>query len=86
MSRNVTIDLDQPDDVLRLWAEARRVSEHRKVEPALRIDLVRLAIAADPAVSDEVLAALDRVTPAAVLEAYFAELVPDRSTIGAYRV
>jgi len=85
MATLVVLDLDNPDDVLRAWAEAARILEHRKIDPELREAIIRVAIGLDEQTCDEILAELDRAVPAVVLEANFAALVPNRPAIGACR-
>ncbi len=82
MTRTVVLDLDNPGDVERLYMARRRWVAIRDADPPLREAILRRCERLDAAVALPVLAALDEIHPEAVLAAYFAELVPDRPTIG----
>ena len=87
-----TSDLDQarallaaPADVLaRLFEKVEALHRHRRIDRELRRDILRVAGRIDPALVEQLKLELDEATPAAVLEAHQAELIPDRPALGAF--
>ena len=84
MTRTVTIDLDDPDAAALdlLWQEIRRRHDVRQCDPELRAAITRQCALLAPDVAGPILDRLAEVHPAVVLAAHFAELVPDKVTIG----
>ncbi len=82
MTRPVTLDLDDPGHVERVWQEIHRRFVLRNVDPELRAAIERRCERLDPAVAAPIQASLDQVAPEVVAESYFRELVPDMRTIG----
>jgi hypothetical protein len=77
--------LDGPPGVLEaLWAKVDELARHRKIQPELRRDLLRVAERVDPELAERLEDELDEAVPAAVLEAHWRELVPDRAALGAF--
>ena len=62
----------------------RGSARHRKIQPELRRDLLRVAERVDPDLAERLKDELDEAVPAAVLEAHWRELVPDRAALGAF--
>ena len=87
-----TSDLDQarlllaaPADVLaRLFEKVEALHRHRRINPELRRNIVRVAEKVAPALVEQLKLELDEATPAAVLEAHQTELIPDRPALGAF--
>jgi hypothetical protein len=85
-------DLDQdrallaaPADVLaRLFEMTEALAKHRRIDPQLRRDIVRVAEKVAPALVEQLERELDEATPAAVLEAHEHELIEDRPALGAF--
>ncbi len=77
------VDLDDLAGLERAWAELERVRSIRAVDPELREDILRRLDQIDPVTAAPVRAALDRMHPEMVLEAFFRTICPNRSTIGA---
>lgn len=80
----------EPGRLCQVVDKAGRIREHRAIQPELRADVLR---AVDRSVeagrigaagADLIRAELDHATPAAVLEAHSAELIPDRPLGGAF--
>jgi hypothetical protein len=67
-----------------LWAKINELAEHRKIQPELRRDLLRVAAKVDPDLVPQLKRELDEVVPSAVLEAHQDELIPDRPAFGAF--
>ncbi|MFZ2055928.1 MAG: hypothetical protein WAV54_00775 [Acidimicrobiales bacterium] len=77
--------LDAPIEVLeRLWAKVDALAKHRKIDPELRADILRVAGRIDPDLVGQLKRELDEAVPAAVLEAHAHELIEDRATLGAF--
>ncbi|MHB1845328.1 MAG: hypothetical protein ACYCWW_10910 [Deltaproteobacteria bacterium] len=73
------------DDLARLWDAARRVHQARSVDPELRAALLgRLDELEDRDLAERVRAELDEAAPAAVLEAHWPEIVPNRPALGTF--
>lgn len=85
MSRATTVDLDDADDVLRVWAEANRILVHRAIDPELRGAISQRAGDLGAPLTSAIRAELDQATPAVVLEARWRELIYDRPAVGAFR-
>jgi hypothetical protein len=85
-------DLDQARAVLdgppgpleALWQKVNELAEHRKVQPQLRCDILRVAEKVDPDLVAPIKKELDEAVPSAVLEAHQDELIPDKPTLGAF--
>ena len=85
-------DLDQaravldadPDVLARLWEKVDALAKHRKIDPELRADILRVAGRIDPDLVGQLKRELDEAVPAAVLEAHASELIEDRLTLGAF--
>ncbi len=85
-------DLDQARAVLdgppgpleALWAKIDALAKHRKIQPELRRDILRVAEKVDPALAERLEDELDEAVPAAVLEAHAHELIEDRPSLGAF--
>lgn len=73
MTRAVTIDLDDPGDVERVWQALERRRAVRDADPELRAILLRRCDQMDPGVAEPIRDALDELVPEAVLEAFFHE-------------
>lgn len=77
--------LGSPPDVLaRLWEKVDALARHRKIDPELRRDLMRVAEKVYPTLAEQIMLELDVATPAAVLEAHEHELIEDRPSLGAF--
>jgi hypothetical protein len=92
MSRVVTLDLDAPDadDLARLWAELEWRRASRNADPelfdAICQRLADLEESGDMARldADAIRAELRQSHPAAVLNAHWRQLLPDRPALGAF--
>jgi len=88
----VTRDLDQarailaspPDVLARIFEIVDALARHRKIDPELRVDILRVAEHVAPGLVEQLECELDIATPAAVLEAHQAELIEDKPTLGAF--
>ncbi|MGD0944279.1 MAG: hypothetical protein ABR972_08405 [Acidimicrobiales bacterium] len=84
-------DLDQaralldadPDVLCRLWQKVDALAKHRKLDPELRGNILRVAEKVEPTLVEQLKIELDEATPAAVLEAH-PELIEDRPALGAF--
>jgi hypothetical protein len=77
--------LDAPPEVLeRLWQTVSALAAHRKVDPELRRDLLRVAAKVAPNLVPQIKKELDEAVPSAVLEAHQDQLVLDRPSLGAF--
>ncbi len=76
MTRRVTVDLDDPGDLDRVWSEVERVRAVRAIDPELRTNIERRLDRLDLAVAEPLRADLDRMHPDAFLAAHFETLVP----------
>jgi hypothetical protein len=74
----------EPDVLAQLWAAVDGLARHRKVDPELRADILRVAAKVDPALAEQISRDLDEASPAAVLEAHASELIEDQPTLGAF--
>ena len=79
------VDLDDAAGLELAWMELAHRRAIRQADPALRAAIERCCAHLDPERAAPILAALDEVHPAVVLDAHFAELVPNHATIGAIR-
>jgi hypothetical protein len=87
----MTGDIDQarallegaPDVLAKLWLKVDELWRHRRIDPELRRDILRVAAKIAPALVGQLEDELDEAVPAAVLEAHWRELIPDRPTLGA---
>ncbi len=90
--RNEHTDIDQaraildsdPDILERLWQKVDDLAKHRRIDPELRADILRVAEQIDPALAEQLERELDLAAPAVVLAAHEDELVPNRPTVGAF--
>jgi hypothetical protein len=79
--------LDAPPGVLEaLWSRVNELAKHRRIDPQLRSDLLRVAEQIDPDLVPRLKLELDIATPAAVLEAHASELIANQVTLGAFPV
>ena len=77
--------LDGPPGPLEaLWAKINELAEHRKIQPEVRRDILRVAEKVAPELVAQLKHEMDEAVPSAVLEAHQDELVPDRPTLGAF--
>jgi hypothetical protein len=67
MSRVVTLDLDDANDVARAWAEVERVLTIRNAEPETRQNIERLLPLVDDEARAEIERVLDDVPPIVIL-------------------
>jgi hypothetical protein len=77
------LDAD-PDVLARLWEKVDALAKHRKIDPELRADILRVAGRIDPDLVGQLKRELDEAVPAAVLEAHAHELIEARLTLGAF--
>lgn len=90
MSRRVTVDLDDADDVARVWAQFQHVAAVRQADPELRAAVLgavaRLELVGRLGSEDaeRIRAELDEVTPAIVLASNWRQIVDDRPALGHY--
>ena len=73
-----------PSAVERLWQEVVGIWQTRNVDPKLRAAVIHLAQEVDPALAEQIKHELDEAVPAAVLEAHWRELIPDKPALGAF--
>jgi|GEM_PF-2373485 hypothetical protein len=66
-----------PEVAARLFEKCEALWRHRRLDPELRGDLVRVAERIDPALAKQITAELDVATPATVLEAHASDLIKD---------
>lgn len=77
--------LDAPPAVLEaLWQKVTDLAKHRRIDPGLRSDILRVAEQVDPDLVEQLKHEMDEAVPSAVLEAHQDELIPDRLTLGAF--
>ena len=78
--------LDDPDPnaIARLWEQVEDIWRHRKIDPGLRSDILRVAAKIDPTLGAQLEREMDKAVPSAVLAAHQAELIPDRPALGAF--
>ena len=77
--------LDGPPGALEaLWAKVEELARHRKIQPELRRDILRVVEQVAPDLVPQLKRELDEAVPAAVLEAHAHELIEDRATLGAF--
>lgn len=82
------IDLDSlnADQVLELWSRVEKAKATRDADPELRTAILkRCGQLNDRDLGATIRKELDEASPAVVLEAHFAELVPNRPALGAFR-
>jgi hypothetical protein len=88
VTRPVTVDLDDPSDVDRVWHVVAERHRARHADPELRASIVRrlaeLAGRITPAAAAEIRAALDELLPAVVLDAHRDVLIDNRPALGAF--
>jgi hypothetical protein len=85
-------DLDQARSVLdgppgpleALWAKINELARHRKIQPELRRDILRVAEKVAPDLVAQLKHEMDEAVPSAVLAAHQDELIPDRLSLGAF--
>jgi hypothetical protein len=77
------LDAD-PDVLARLWEKVDALAKHRKFDPELRADILKVAGRIDPDLVEQLKRELDEAVPAVVLEAHAHELIEDRLTLGAF--
>lgn len=76
--------LDAPLEVLeKLWAKVEALAAHRRIDPELRRDILRIAGRIDPDLVEQLERELDEATPTAVLGGH-PELIEDRATLAAF--
>lgn len=81
-----TSDLDQarallaspPDVLARIFEIVDALARHRKIDPELRVDILRVAEHVAPGLVEQLEEELDIATPGVVLEAHWHELIEDR--------
>lgn len=74
-----------PDEVLALWQRVVAVKAIRAADPGLFDAVLRAAgKVLDKRTAREISDALEHSHPAAVLNAYWRQLLPDRPAVGAY--
>jgi hypothetical protein len=83
--RLVTVDVDSIEGLEALWAELRHRRATRDADPILRAAIERRIESLAVDIAAPILQALDELHPAAVLECYFTELVPNMPTVGWWR-
>jgi len=77
--------LAAPPEVLeQLWQKVDALAQHRKVDPELRKDILRVAKRVCPALGAQLEREFDVAVPAAVLEAHQHELIENRPALGAF--
>jgi hypothetical protein len=77
--------LDAPVDVLaRVFEKAEELWRHRRIDPELRADILRVAERVDPVLAEQLERELDTMLPAAVLAGHEAELIEDSPAFGAF--
>ena len=78
--------LDDPDPnaIARLWEQVEDIWRHRRIDPELRADILRVAAKIDPALVEQLEREMDKAVPSAVLSAHQAELIPDQEALGAF--
>jgi hypothetical protein len=92
MSTATHDDLDQaralldgpPEGVEKLWSKVNDLAQHRRIDPELRRDLLRVAERVAPGLVGQITLELDYAVPAAVLEAHQDELIENRRSLGAF--
>jgi hypothetical protein len=78
--------LDAPPGVLEaLWAKVDALAKHRKIDPGLRRDILRVAEQVDPTLAEQLKRELDGAVPAVVLAAHEDQLIPPQlPALGAF--
>ncbi len=87
-----TSDLDQarallaspPDVLARIFEIVDALARHRKIDPELRVDILRVAEHVAPGLVEQLEEELDIATPGVVLEAHWHELIEDRPALAAF--
>ena len=77
------VDLDDAPGLELAWMALERRRAVRRIDPELRETIARRCAQLAPSVAGPILAELDELSPALVLEGHFEALVPDRPTLGA---
>ncbi len=78
------LDGQHLDAIETLWRQVDALWRHRRIDPELRADILRVATRIAPELVEQIEVELDIATPAVVLEAHFNELIEDRPTLGAF--
>jgi hypothetical protein len=80
------VDLDDAAGLELAWQVLSRRRAVREIDPPLREAMLRRCERLAPSAAAPILAELDELYPAVVLDAHFRTLVPeDRPTVGFYR-
>jgi hypothetical protein len=92
VTRIVSIDLDDPSDLERIWAALEARLAARRLDPETRTAIVRALEALEPErraeLEPEIRDAVEQVRPRVVMAAYWPQLIPsallDQPALGHY--